>query len=160
MFFRKLVFLLLVAALVPACGHKEPPKPPPSKIPAPISDLEILQRGQEVILTMSYPSVTLGGLPIDELEAMEIWRMSRILSTFVEATEADMETEPTEAAGVEVEEPEIEEPETEEPEASLFSLPSTAAGEDEEEEQKESLIEVKSQRFRRRGATGLYAAGL
>ena len=41
----------------------------------------------------------------------------------------------------------VEEPEAEEPEASLFSLPSTAAGEDEEEEQKESLIEVKSRDF-------------
>ena len=130
MFCKKLVLLLLVAALAPACGHKEPPKPPPSKIPAPISDLGIQQRGEEILLTMSYPSVTLGGLPIDELEALEIWKMSRILSTFAESTDSEIGTEPTEGEEEEVaaEEPEIEETETEEPEASLFSLPSTAVG--------------------------------
>lgn len=147
MFCRRLIFLLVVASLVPACGRKEPPKPPPSKIPAPISDLEIQQRGQEVILTMSYPSVTLGGLPIDELEALEIWKVSRILSTFVESTDQGLETEAAEEEGTESEEPVVEEPAAEEPEASLFSLPSTVVGDNEEEQQKESLIEVRGKDF-------------
>ena len=65
---RSLAIVLLLVVLAPACGRKEPPKPPPSRIPAPINDLSIQQRGQEILLTMTYPSVTLGGLPIEDLE--------------------------------------------------------------------------------------------
>ena len=154
---RKLILALLVLALTAACGRKEPPKPPPSKVPAPITDLQVHQRGQDLILMMSYPSITLGGLAIEELESIEIWRMSRIVGSFVEEIDPETqedsaeltEAEPieTESEEPEVEEPEVEEPE-EEPESSFFSLPTTietAAGEDEED--KESLIQVSGRDF-------------
>ncbi len=66
-----------------ACGHKEPPKPPPSKIPAATSDLAVQQRGQEILLTLSYPATTMGGLAIENLEALEIWELTRIVPTFL-----------------------------------------------------------------------------
>lgn len=150
MYSRKLIPVLLVAALVSACGRKEPPKPPPSKIPAPIADLEIQQRGQEIILAMSYPSVTLSGLPIAELQAIEIWQMSRFISSFAEPTDSGLEAAGSETQAPVDEEPAVEEPaveaEAEEPEASLFSLPTTLAG-DEEEGPSESLIDIKGRDF-------------
>ena len=150
---RKLILLLLIVGLLPACGRKEPPKPPPSRIPAPINDLEVQQRGQEIILTMSYPSVTMGGLPIEELVAVEIWQMSRILSAMVESEEiGSVETEPsleesTEPEQVEPDAAESEEPEAEEPEMSLFSLTPGSEGAGVEETAKESLIDVRGRDF-------------
>ena len=147
MYSRKLLLPLLVVAVMSACGRKEPPKPPPSKIPAPISDLELQQRGQEVLLTMSYPSVTLGGLPIEELEAIEIWQVSRILSSLAvpeEEAEAAGEGEAEPAEEPEAEVPAAEE--VDEPETSLFSLPSVTETE-EDEESKEDLIEVRGRDF-------------
>jgi predicted small lipoprotein YifL len=81
---RKLTLWLLVAILIPACGRKEPPQPPPSKTPAPLNDLQIQQRGPEILLQMSYPSITLSGLPIEDLEAIEIWKTIRIVPSFAE----------------------------------------------------------------------------
>lgn len=152
MSYKKLIPLLMIVALVAACGRKEPPKPPPSKIPAPIDDLLVQQRGQEVIFTMSFPNVTLGGLPIDELESVEIWKMSRVISTLVAPIDEIAEDEGTEDAEEEAPTSEIEpieeteeEPE-EEPETSLFSLPTSAEGL-EEETAKEDLITVSGRDF-------------
>ena len=100
---------------------------------------------------MSYPSVTLGGLPIEELQAVEIWKMSRILSGF--ATEAEAEADYETAEDEETIEPDLDEAiedeateEAEEPESSLFSLPTTAV-EEEGEEDKERLIDVRGRDF-------------
>lgn len=147
MFSRKLAALMLISLLLPACGRKEPPQPPPSKTPAPINDLKIQQRGREILLQMTYPSVTLGGLPIEELQAIEIWKMDRILSPFIEpeALEQEVSAEDAEIAVDDLEEP-AEPAEPAEPEASLFSLPGTV-GDDAAEESKESLVSVGQQDF-------------
>jgi len=146
---RKLLLLFLAAALISACGRKEPPKPPPSRIPAPINDLDVQQRGQEVLLTMSYPSVTLGGLPIEELAAVQIWKTSRIISSFGEPTESEVEADSMDPGDAE-EVPataETEEPEVEEPETSLFSLSAGTEGDEEEEQAKESSVDVSGRDF-------------
>lgn len=146
---RSLAVLLLLLVLVPACGRKEPPQPPPSRIPAPISDLSIQQRGREIMLTMTYPSVTLGGLPSEDLEAIEIFQMTRIISAMIEPDEEEAGVDETEEASAEDEgltaEPEESE-ESEEPEGSLFSLPTAVSGAT-EEAAKEDLIDVRGRDF-------------
>jgi predicted small lipoprotein YifL len=144
MFSRRLAAAILLTLVLPACGRKEPPQPPPSKTPAPINDLTIQQRGREILLQMTYPSVTLGGLPIEELQAIEIWKMDRILSPFVEpeVVAEEIAAEDEEEAVDELEEP----VEPAEPESSLFSLPGTV-GQDAGEKSKESLVVVGQQDF-------------
>jgi predicted small lipoprotein YifL len=141
---RKLTLWLLVAILIPACGRKEPPQPPPSKTPAPLNDLQIQQRGPEILLQMSYPSITLSGLPIEDLEAIEIWKTIRIVPSFAET---EIELPGAEIAGEDTQveaPPEPEEPA--EPEASLFSLPGATAAAT-PEESKEDLIMVEQADF-------------
>ena len=65
--------LLLLAGTLVACGNKKPPTPPASKVPAPPRDLTIQQRGNEFILRLSYPTMTMGGALLEEVEAIEIW---------------------------------------------------------------------------------------
>lgn len=139
MFSRRLPVLLLVVFTLSACGRKEPPQPPPSKTPAPIVDLQIQQRGPEILLQMSYPSVTLAGQPIEELESIEIWKATRIIPSFIEPEVPDLETTIS-GEETEVEEP-VEPEEPAEPETSLFSLPG-AVDAVTEEESKEELITV------------------
>lgn len=92
---------------------------------------------------MAYPSVTLGGLPIEDLEAIEIWKTTRIIPSFVEPEMVDLETATLGEETDQPEEPgEPEEPEEPaEPETSLFSLPGAAEAAA-EEESKEALVTV------------------
>ena len=134
---------LLTSPLWWACGRKEPPRPPASKVPAKTIDLEVQQRGMEFILTMSYPSTTMGGLTLSEIEAVEIWEVVRYVSPIVEVEEA---TEDVEIPIVEdeeaVEEPEIEPEEEQQP--GLFQLPTEMPA----EEQMEDLVNVDPREFR------------
>ena len=146
MFSKRLAILLMLLA-VAACGRKEAPQPPPSKIPAPINDLSIQQRGEDILLTMTYPSVTLGGLAIDSLEAIEIHDMVRFLSSATEAgidEEGDAEAEEPDTEAIT--EPALEPEETDEPETGLFTLPETVEGAA-ETESKESLVSVTGKDF-------------
>jgi hypothetical protein len=74
-----LAALLLVAAI--GCGKKEPPRPPASKIPAAIDDLTLQQRGTELLMSMTYPTTTVGGLALAEIESVELWEITRPLPT-------------------------------------------------------------------------------
>ncbi|MEE8137609.1 MAG: hypothetical protein V3T81_01860 [Thermoanaerobaculia bacterium] len=82
-----------------ACGNKEPPKAPPSRIPAASSHLTVQQRGRELLLKMTYPSTTMGGLAIENLEGIEVWELTRIVPTFqLEAEGQTGESEDAEVA--------------------------------------------------------------
>jgi hypothetical protein len=48
-------------------------------VPATTTDLEVAQRGTELQFAFSYPAVTISGLPLDGLEAVELWQMTRPL---------------------------------------------------------------------------------
>lgn len=65
-----ILFGLLVGL---GCGHREAPQPPPQKIPAPIRDLSVVQRGEELLFTFTYPQTTISGLPVDDIIAIELW---------------------------------------------------------------------------------------
>ena len=113
---------LLTSPLWLSCGRKEPPRPPASKVPAKIIDLTVQQRGMEFLLTMTYPSATMGGLALSEIEAVEIWEVVRYVAPLVTEEEVAEEAEgPIAEEAAPVEEPEAE-PE-EEPQPGLFQLP-------------------------------------
>ena len=134
---------LLTGPLWVACGRKEPPRPPASKVPAKIIDLTVQQRGMEFLLTMSYPSTTMGGLALSEIEAVEIWEVVRYVSPLVGEEEISEEAEaPIAEEAASVEEPE-EEPE-EQPQPGLFQLPTDMPAED----QMEDLVTVNPRDFR------------
>ena len=60
------------------------------------TDLEVAQRGNELQFAFAYPAVTVGGLPLPELEAVELWRYTRPLVPPPPEEEEDG-TEPEEA---------------------------------------------------------------
>ena len=133
--------LLLASPLWLACGRKEPPRPPASRVPAKIMDLTVQQRGMELLLTLTYPSTTMGGLTLAEIEAVEIWEVVRVVSPMVgEGDDIEADEEALEGG----EEPEIDLEAVPEPEAGLFQLPTEMP----DEEQMEDLVRVAPREFR------------
>ncbi len=86
------IFLGVVLGGAIGCGYEKPPKPPPSKIPARTQDLKVQQRGHELLLTLTYPSTTIGGLVIEDLEGIEIRALKRFVPSFLAAPEGAAET--------------------------------------------------------------------
>jgi hypothetical protein len=64
--------LTLLVAASPGCGKKGPPRPPPRLIPEQTTDLTVRQTGDRLVLEMTYPAATTGGLPLDGIEALEV----------------------------------------------------------------------------------------
>jgi hypothetical protein len=137
---------LLTGLLWLACGRKEPPRPPASKVPAKITDLTVQQRGMEYLFTMTYPSATMGGLALAEIESVEIWEVVRVVSPLMggdePAEEGELDEESTEAVEEAVEEPEAAPEEEQAP--GLFQLPTDLP----DEEQMEDLVKVDPREFR------------
>ncbi len=67
----------LVALALAGCGNKESPKPPPQMIPVRTIDLAVGQRGNELLLTFTYPTTTIAGLALGDLESVELWELVR-----------------------------------------------------------------------------------
>jgi hypothetical protein len=79
------VLILVSVAIHPACGRKEDPEPPPRKNPAATRDLKIAQRGMELILTFSYPTMTMGGIGlVGGVDRIEIDGFVRAAPEFME----------------------------------------------------------------------------
>lgn len=72
-----LAVALTLGLTVVGCGNKRPPKPPPRMVAATTTDLQVVQRGSELQFAFSYPAVTISGLPLPGLEAVELWRMTQ-----------------------------------------------------------------------------------
>ena len=122
---RPLVVLLLGLGAL-ACGYKAPPQPPPLKNPATTTDLGVQQRGDELILEFTYPLTTLGGLPLERIEKVEYWEVTKPLNPPVEdETEGDEEAEEEGAEeGEETEEATEADPEESEEAAEEEETPS------------------------------------
>lgn len=135
---RAALLIVLTGTLV-ACGNKKPPTPPPSRIPAPPTDLRIQQRGNEFILRLSYPSVTMAGTPLEEIENIEVWELVRVVPQF-EAVVDEIAEDVAAADGLG--QGPVELPE-EEPLGLLFQVPTEVLDDlGLSEEAKESLIYV------------------
>ena len=73
-------------------------------VPLTTTDLQVGQRGMELQFAFAYPDVTIGGLPLPGLEAIELWRMTRPLrpgpapdeESAEEGAETDEDGEPSE----------------------------------------------------------------
>ncbi len=74
----RLSVLLLVLAAV-ACGKKGDPLPPLRYVPQAASDLEVKQQGSELVVRVAYPKVSVDGLALPGLEAVELWQLDQPL---------------------------------------------------------------------------------
>ena len=61
--------------LSPGCGKKGEPSPPLPRGPHAIKDLAAEQEGGDAVLTFSYPDRLLNGLPLTDLDSIEIYRL-------------------------------------------------------------------------------------
>jgi hypothetical protein len=76
---RAIAPLLLAAALLAAlgCGKKGPPLPPLRQVPAPVKDLKVGQRDDQLLLDFAYPKVTPGGQALSGVSEVEVWAVTR-----------------------------------------------------------------------------------
>ncbi len=121
--------LLLMAA---SCGRKGNPVPPPSLAPAAVHDLQASQQGPEIVLRFSYPSVTESGLPITEVQGINILRFDQEAPELLESAALDsgeLTEETLEAAGEEESASEIE-PAEDDAAATLESAENDLDGEE------------------------------
>lgn len=79
--FRRLEFApvkrfaaIFVVATLLACGKRGDPKPPVPVIPKATSDLVVTQRGSNVILSWSYPSLTTAGKSLTGVRRIVVYR--------------------------------------------------------------------------------------
>ncbi len=74
MFFKKssVAGLLVVGLLASACGKKGAPLPPLRNVPLATNDLEVRQQGRQILLDMAYPAVTMSGMTLGGIDAVEL----------------------------------------------------------------------------------------
>jgi predicted small lipoprotein YifL len=73
---RKFLFLLpvfIMMGIFTSCGKKGPILPPVPKIPQKISQIEVVQRGQKIILMWNNPTAYLDGSPLTAISEIGIW---------------------------------------------------------------------------------------
>jgi len=69
--------LLLVTTMTAlgSCGRKAVPLPPIIEVPETTADLWGFQDGNEIVLGWSFPQLTRGGWPLNDLAQVEVWRL-------------------------------------------------------------------------------------
>lgn len=70
-----LAALAVLAVLLAACGKKGDPRPPILLIPAPTTDLTVVQRGDDLLLEFAYPQTTAAGTALPRLEELAVWQL-------------------------------------------------------------------------------------
>lgn len=73
--FAALLPLLLVS--LAGCGKQGPPAPPYRAIPAPVKDLTVRQRGNQILLGFTYPKLTPAGAALGDVTGIEVWAAER-----------------------------------------------------------------------------------
>lgn len=72
-----MLLIIVLGALLGACGKKGDPEPPLLPIPQAATDLTVEQRGDELILRFAFPTTTAAGLPLPPLERIEVYELVR-----------------------------------------------------------------------------------
>ena len=75
-----LLSALLLSACITACGKMGPPLAPLTYFPAQTEDLSVQQLGNQLLLTMSYPTTTTSGLALEGIEGLRIYLASLSLA--------------------------------------------------------------------------------
>lgn len=75
---RRILLALLVLAVL-ACGKRGDPRPPVPAIPEATNDLLVTQRGDQVVLSWSYPSLTTAGKSLTNVRGISIYRFEEAL---------------------------------------------------------------------------------
>ena len=76
---RTLLLLTLAFVVITACGKRGDPTPPVPIIPKEASDLLVTQRGNQVILSWSYPSMTTAGAKLSKVLRVSVYRFVETL---------------------------------------------------------------------------------
>jgi len=74
---RALIPALGALFVLAACGRKEPPLPPPSRVPAAPAEVRAEQRGDEIFLNFLFPTTTIGGLALESFVAADVYELVR-----------------------------------------------------------------------------------
>lgn len=73
---RLFIALALLLLLVTACGYKGPVRPKLLPVPAAVTDLQLQQRGNDLLLSWKIPSSNADGTPLTDLQEFRIYRMT------------------------------------------------------------------------------------
>ena len=71
----RVLVVLAATVLMAACGRKSVPLPPIIEVPETTTDLWGYQDGSDIVLNWSYPQLTRGGRPLNDLARVEVWRL-------------------------------------------------------------------------------------
>jgi len=71
----RLTALLLATLLFSACGYKGPVRPKLEAIPAAVTDLQLQQRGNGLLLSWRIPTSNADGSPLTNLQGFKVFRM-------------------------------------------------------------------------------------
>jgi hypothetical protein len=74
---KRLFLAFAVALLAFACGKKGDPQPPLARGPNAVKDLAVEQEGEDAVLTFTFPDRLLTGAPLTDLDAVEVYRVTR-----------------------------------------------------------------------------------
>lgn len=84
-----LLLLLPLAALAAGCGKQGDPQPPLRTTPKATDELEVSQRGLELILELPYPTLTTAGLSLPGVDRVEVYEVVRpVPASFLEDPES------------------------------------------------------------------------
>jgi predicted small lipoprotein YifL len=96
------VTALVALTALSACGKRGAPLPPLRAVPAPAKDFSAFQRGNQLLLRLTYPKTTPGGQALAGISTLEIWRATRPVAPAAPASPASPASPPatpsTEAA--------------------------------------------------------------
>ena len=82
-------FLAVAALDLAGCGRRGDPAPPLRAVPAPTTDLAVVQQGPRLLLSLGYPQTTAAGVALEGITALEVLEVTREASSEGQAAPMD-----------------------------------------------------------------------